>query len=533
MQFPTTDGLIRAEIDRLHARNSGDWQSLMRQSEAAYEPIRYNLAQMLAVMIPPTVKELDLEWGRGTGKTTVAATFMREIAQDLPRGTFQWIVPTYQKFLTEIIPAFIHALEMQGIYKDLHYFIGRRPPARWKWPEPYKPPVKYDNFVTFWTGFGGYLISQDVPGAGRGLSNDVKFADEVAMLSRQKMEENSDPSMRGSNVDVFKDRRWFDFRFNSGSTPLTPDGAWFTDREDMAKMSPDRHRFSKANCLCNLHNLKPDYLQEARRTSTDRVIFEAEYLNIRPRFTRNGFYALLSEEKHSYVNFNYGHYANRVGVTPDCRGDGDLVAGQPLILGLDWGAAINSMTVSQHLSREFRTLKDFYALGSEGETQDDLAERFHNYYQYHNNRDLWLWYDQTGNAQTGNSKLTRAQQMQKELSARGWRVRRMSLGGRNPLHNDKYILWERILEEKDARMPRFRINRQNAQATYISMSRAKAKRQADGTIRKDKSSERVDNKQRQFATDLSDAGDQPIFGMFKHLLRNFGSGLPDSTVSSR
>ena len=138
-KHPTTPELIRAEIERLHARNSGNWQSLMSQVDAEYKDIRYNTAQMVARLIGkafPKVKHLDLEWGRGTGKTTVFAAFARDIARDLPRGVFQWEVPTYQKFLTEIIPAFIHSMEMQGMHKDLHYFIGRRPPAAWKWPEP-------------------------------------------------------------------------------------------------------------------------------------------------------------------------------------------------------------------------------------------------------------------------------------------------------------------------------------------------------------------------------------------------------------
>lgn len=530
--YRTTRQLIREEIERLHRRGGSDWKTLLNQSEAHYRPIYYNTAQWLAWNVPATVKHVDLEWGRGTGKTTVFARFTRAIAEDLPRGVFQWEVPTYQKFLTEIIPAYIHALEMQGLYKDLHYFIGRRPPARWRWPEPYKPPIKYDNFITFWTGFGINLLSQDIHGAGRGLSTDGRFADEACLLSKKKLDEESGPSIRGSNARELGGRRYFDFRIMASSTALTKEGAWFIEREEAAQMLPGEHKFIRANCVENilLGYLKPDYLTQARRDCADEVTFQAEYLNIRPRFVRNGFYALLDGDRHAYTNFDYGHYANRIGGTPDCRGDGDLVAGQPLVLGADWGAAINSLVAGQNLPGEFRALKNFFSLGADGETQDDLFRRMDEYYAPHKAAcpDLFLWYDATGNAATGNTKLTRAQQAEALLTGMGWRVRRMTLTGTNPRHFEKYRLWERILQERDPRMPRFRINRQNCRELWVSMSNAKAKTAPNGEIRKDKSGERADNPQRQYATDLSDALDQPVFGLFNPLMKDYGPPLPDT-----
>lgn len=528
----TQDDLIRTHIARLHDRDSGDWQSLMGQVDESYRRINFNLSQATTLFIAdhiPTVKEIDLEWGRGTGKTTLFAAFARRIATDLPRGCFQWEVPTYQKFLTEIIPAFIHALEMQGIYKDLHYFIGRRPPARWKWPEPYKPPIKYDNFITFWTGFGMYLLSQDIPGAGRGLSTDGRFADEACLLNKEKLDNDSGPSIRGSNYDAFKDCRFFDFRLMASSTALTKAGAWFIEREEEAMLDPARHRFIRANCVENIQLgiLKPDYLTVSRKNCTERWAFEAEYLNIRPRFTRNGFYALLDDARHTYTNFNYSHYGNRVGAAPDCRGDADLQAGHPLIIGVDWGAAINSMVVCQHVNKEFSALKNFFVLGADGDTQDDLFRHFHDYYQYHNTREVIFWYDATGNIATGNTKMTRAQQAESQLRALGWQVRKMTVHGTNPRHFEKYQLWERLLEEKDPRFPRFRLNKQNCKELWVSMSNASARPGNNNEIKKDKRGERSDNPNRQYATDLSDAMDQPVFGMFEPLMRGWGAPLPD------
>lgn len=536
----TTPELIRARIEALHAKGGQDWQSLMREVDGKYQTIPYNTAQMLAIMVGdymPTVKNLDLEWGRGTGKTTVLAAFARRIARDLPRGCYQWEVPTYQKFLTEIIPSFIHGLEMQGLYKDLHYFIGRRPPARWGWPEPYKPPVKYDNFITFWTGFGINLLSQDNPGAGRGLNTDGRLASEATMLNKRKLDEESGPAIRGSNVRALGGKRYFNFRLMESSTPLTESGEWFIQQQDLAKEAPEVQQFIRANCVENIKLgwLADTYLTEGRRLAPDVMTFEAEYLNIRPKFVRGGFYALLDEEKHTYTNYDYtGFYTpDLLGVQPDCRGDKDLVPDMPLTLGMDFGAAINSLTVSQALPGEFRTLKDFFVKGAEGDTQDELCQRFHDYYCHHQarNAEIRFYHDATGNHATGNTKVTRARQAENYLKALGWKVIRLSLVGTNPRHFDKYRLWERIFQETDRRMPRFRINRQNAYTTYISMSRAKKKTDANGAIKKDKSAERVDNPKREFATDLSDAQDNPVFTLYNHLMQQWQAPIPDTKVA--
>lgn len=522
----TNDQLIKAEIARLEATGSADWQSLMRQVGNEVQPrvLTYNLAQLAAATVPATVKHLDLEWGRGTGKTTVFAHFGREIVTDMPRSVGQWVVPSYRKFLTEIIPSWIHGMEMQGFYQGLHYFVNQRPPARWNWPKPYKPPTNYDSFISFWNGAGIFLISQDIEGSGRGLNTDFELADEVALLSVKKMEENTNPSLRGSNVRALGHKRWFDFRLKATSTPLTDAGVWFTDRELMAMQTPERHRFIKANCRVNLHNLKPDYLTEAERTTSERWIYEAEYLNVRPKMVRGGFYFLLDEDVHAYTANDYGHIANRVGAALDCRADADLVPTLPLILGVDWGAAINSVVVCQHPGPEFRALRNFYAKGRDGETQDDAFRRFAAYYAPHPTKTVYLWYDQTGNHANGMVKRTRAMQAVEQLTSLGWKVVRMSVGGTNPRHFEKYELWRALLEERDPRLPRIRINREGCRELWLAMSRAKATQDRTGEWKKDKSGERASNTKRELATDLTDAVDQPVFGLFNQLARGRGIG---------
>jgi hypothetical protein len=531
----TTDQLIKAEIQRLHERENSDYQRLMSQVQSAnIKRIQYNLSQLTTLFLAdnfPKVKNIDLEWGRGTGKTTLLAAFARRIAHDLPRGVFQWEVPTYMKFLTEIIPSFIHGLEMQGIYKDLHYFIGRRPPKSWNWPEPYKAPARYDNFIIFWNGFGIQLLSQDIPGSGRGLSTDGRIVSEAVMLNKRKLDEESGPSIRGSNMRALGDKRYFDFRIMESSTPLTDIGAWFIEREAIALDMPDKHRFLRANCVENikLGILKPDYLEVARAESSDQETFNAEYLNIRPQLFKGGFYALLDKERHTYTNFNYSHYSpDAIGIKPDCRGDDDLIPNHPLMVCMDFGAAINSLVVCQRLPTELRVLKNFWVKGSDGHTQDDVIDKFHQYYQYHQpgNTRIEFYHDASGNANTGNSKINRGRQAQEQFVRLGWHVATYTMSGTNPRHTEKFLLWERILEEKNPRLPKFRMNIQNAKELFISMSRAKVKKGDRGDLKKDKSGERVDNKKRELATDLSDALDYGVFVVYNQLSQSWGSPLP-------
>lgn len=478
-------------------------------------------------------KILALEWGRGTGKTTFSGKRWSDYLRELPRSTGLFVGSTYQDILTRILPSLIQGLEMFGIYEGLHYFIGQQPPRSWRrsWGKAYQPPKRFDKYITFWNGMGVHMISQDVSGDGRGLNADWMHADEAAKLDANKLQENVEPTLRGTNVQQFKNSYLFGSRLFSTSTPLTPEGAWVLQYEQRAAVEPKVVNFMSATSRWNQDNLREGFLEEARRSAYSEWVYLAEYENVRPNFTRDGFYTLLDATRHTYNDYNYSFYTE-VGQTPDCRGDNDLVRGVPLILGVDWGAAINCLSINQHLKsiHEYRTLKSMFVLGDKKEIQDDLFRQFHEYYQHHDNRDLYIWYDNSGNAKTGVTRYTRAQQARKQLAELGWRPQLLTIGGSNPLHELKYMLWTAILGESDPRLPRYRMNKGNCRELWMSMRNAKAIKGRDGLIHKDKSIERSKKIPRQEATDLSDANDTPIWGMFGHLSTSFGGLLPDSQM---
>lgn len=523
---------VKKAISRLHEKNGSDYESLMREVDGRHRNIILNPAQLVATI--SRAKTLILEWGRGAGKTTLRGARWSRILREMPRSTGLFIGPTYQAILTRIVPSLVQGLELFGIYKDLHYFIGRKPPRAWQnsWGKAYQPPERYDHYITFFNGMGVHLISHDVPGDGRGLNSDWIDGDEAALLNGKNLEENTTPTLRGTNNKEFKHSIFLGSEIYSSSTPLTPEGQWFLDYEQKAIENPVGINFISAPSSVNIENFRDGYLEQAREKSYQEWVYLAEYENVRPKFSKNGFYFLLDTDIHCYVNFDYNHYTD-LGQANDCRGDADLVKGVPLTLGIDWGAAINCLCANQHLKsiNEYRTLKSFYALGEEQKIQSDLFIDFHKYYQHHDTKKVFLWYDNTGNSKTGMTRYTRAEQARTQLQSFGWDVQLMTTGQSNVSHDLKFVLWEAILKEDNPALPRYRLNKANAPELWISMRNAKIARSRTGVIQKDKSSERSTKILRQHATDLSDANDTPVVGMFSHLLYSSQTSLPGMTIT--
>lgn len=521
--------LIKAEIARLNESGSGDFQSLMRQVDGEYKTLKYNAAQAISAACAPHFKHCLNLWGRGTGKTTDLGRDLRDTVLSMPRSVGAFVAPSYKFFLTKNIPSLIQGLEMHGMYEDLHYFVGKKPPKSWKWDKPYQPPTGFEHFIWFYNGAGIHLISQDVKGDGRAFNLDYIRSDESALLSKSILDETVDPALRGSHRTAFEKSPYWGSVRHSSSMPTTLKGRWLFDMENPEKYDPKTTKVIKANCLVNLQNLMPGYLED-RKGKTIPWIFDAEYLNKRPKQVENGFYALLDEDKHGYTAHDYTYYKDRKQ-QETCQGDDDILPEQPLILGIDWGAVINSMVVCQRTQEEFRALKSMYVLGDEMKTQDDLADDFTRYYATHPHKVVFLWYDNTGNVRTGNTRRTRAQQFAQRLRSKGWTVRLMTKGGTNPDHDKKHKLWEDIFQETNPKLPRFRINTANARDLLVAMQNTQVAAGRNGETKKDKSSERrLRSKDRHLATDLTDAIDAPVYGIYRDALRH-SSPLPEARMS--
>lgn len=527
---------INLAIERLHNRSSGDYQSLLRQVKKHQRIIKLNVPQVMASQsIAPL---LYLQWGRRGGKTTIRGLRYSEINEQMPRSSGAFVGKSYKQILTSILPSVKAGLEMFGLYENLHYFVGKEPPRSWRnsWGRAYMEPTQKNYYITFYTGVGIYFLSQEVKGDGRGITTDFIDYDECAELNKAEIDSVVVPSMSGTNTAAFRGSKYFGSQLFTGTVPLTPDGEWFNKAEEDCMRDPKAVSYIRATAEFNKHNLRPGYLEERKSAATAQWIYEAEYLNIRPKFVRDGFYGLFDKDRHCYMDYDYNHYLH-VGQDSDCRGDQDLVNGHPIILSVDWGYAINCLTVNQHLRsvNEYRTLNAMYVLGDEQKIQDDLFEDFHQYYRFHQGscKDIYMYYDNTGNVHTGVTRKKRSEMARDYLNARGWNVILKTVGGRNPHHDEKYLIWSMLLRGDHPNLPKYSMNIGNCRNLYISMKNAKAKKTSQGLIQKDKSSEKRSSVPRYEATDFSDANDQAVYGLFGSVLSSSGGFLPTSTFISQ
>ena len=486
--------------------------------------IHYNLAQLHATVHGKRVNAI--EWGRGSGKSTIFGKFIKDVVFSLDRGIGVLVGKTYEQILTRTLPSTIHGLAMHGIIKDTHYVVGKKAPKKWGWPEPYMPPLKWNHAIHFWNGTVILMVSQDRPGTGRGINSDFVLGDEAALLDYEALQNDVRLTCRGSHRRVFRGRPHFLNEMYASTTPTTQAGEWMYQFEEKAQSGHPDYYYSIFPSLVNASNLPPDYFKRMRETLLPEV-YDIEVMCMRKPVTETGFYPMLSQKIHAYDSYDYSYldvqldpvtYDFNAQYLRDCRGDGDLVKDQPLMAGLDFGHHINCMVVGQMDPRQniLKLIKNLFVLGSERKILDDLAEEFCKYYAHHRRKEIHLFYDATGNNHQANARLSLIEQFVIILTKHGWIVQRHTTGGTNPRHETKFHIWNRLLKElptKGRSYPRIRINANNCRELILSMIHAPAKRSRLGAIQKNKASECRKGKRRVTATDLSDAADSIIYGL--------------------
>lgn len=499
----------------------------------------YNLAQIafLFSVLRTKAKFFILEWGRGTGKSTIIGKHMYDCVIQLPRSTGALVGSTYAQIKTRTLPSTIAGLEQHGIIKDIHYTVGKKPPSIWKWPEPYQAILDPTNCIFWYNGAVTVFISLDGgASSGRGLNIDWAIGDEAALFDKEKFSTDVDLTIRGNLMQkaIYPDGSWKyykDVRLHHSlllatSTPITSEGMWILDYEQLALENPNKVQFIRASALVNIVNLGKEFFVRSKASMPD-FLYEAEVLNKRILQIRDGFYPRFSEHLHTYTDFNHEYYKElSPDVVPTCLGDNDILVNQSLHIAIDWGANINCLLVAQSTPDELKILKNLYVLAPKI-LDDVIVDQFIPYYSPHLQRNnvLYMWYDPTGNVSQANSRFTYAEQAKKLLSAAGWDVRLMTRGVKNESHERKYRLWIDILSESSIKFPKVRINKNNCRELIISIKNTPAKKGTRTAIQKDKKSERNKKIPQQHATHFSDTIDILVVGMYMKLLNPSVQGI--------
>jgi len=523
------------------------------------KPLRLNPAQLLSIIHP--VRMGVHIWGRGTGKSFGPMGWESQlVAHQMPRATFSFVGPTYVDLMTNTLPTTLAAWRALGYREYDHRYprkggnfcIGVRPPAHWL--KPYLPPLRYEHFISWDTGAGFHLVSQDRKGTDRGGSVDGVFADEGLKLKKEQFEQESLSTIRGNRHHFGHNPRHQLIRLCS-SKPVSSKGQWMLDyakyyEEDGHQYGPTQrviadlqlelidtnslqHRqdlwqeikklrelinyypkgnellYTEANGFSNLTNLGLNYFTDKRLSMTEST-FLVEILNKSLAGIEGGFYGKLVERIHTYTDsYNYtfldsqGYQLSEL----DCRRDADLLPNLPVRIGVDWGANINFMCIAQDQSsgrkRLLRYLNNLYV--KHPRILDDVFHEFVRYYRFHPTKRVFFHFDHTGTNRQPNSTMTYYEQATKILVEAGWVVTQC-FNTRNIDPEYRYYLWNKCLEEQDPELPMVRFNANNCRETLTSMQLTPVIQGSKG-YKKDKSSERKKDIPQELATHGGDAAD--------------------------
>lgn len=552
----------------------------MMAKQLPIKKIYFNKPQL--GLVTARAREIMANWPRGVGKSTVMAYILRKAAMQMPRSSGTITGCSYEQLLTKTLPSTLASLEKNfGYKKDVHYWIGHAPPKKLNIPKPFQAPLKYDHYITFATGAGAHLISQDRNSSPRGLNTDFQLTDEHLLLNNDKYNVEVLGTNRG-NKEYFGNVPMHHGIFQFTSMPITTDGNniikkseyYDEDGNDFTiikneiirlqleflnnkdeKIRMEIHRaildkekklkfytcsrpsgdvnnglyYSEATLWDNLNNVGLRWIEQQFREMIPEL-FLIEMLGKRNKKVVGGFYPTFNRDLHGYK----GHSNNSLLESFDydfvkirnikCEKDRDCVPELPLYISVDFGGKINTLVVAQFLQdkNQINFINNLFAKAPD-EILDDVCEKFTTYYEGHPTKKVYFYYDRNGNIKTARSKITYADQVALMLRAKGWTVEMKSTGS-NPFHNEKYLLLGRIFKQasltdaqRDNRYPKVMFNLIQCKQTVISIEQAPAK-ENKGLIEKDKKSENSLILPQELATHPSDCVDNILFPLFKHLL---------------
>ena len=300
--------------------------------------------------------------------------------------------------------------------------------------------------------------------------------------------------------------------------------------------------FTLANAFDNIHNLGLSYIRN-QFAKLPNLVFMIEIMNYVIGKVEDGYYNI---DEHKHIYYNASNIDHIMGIAENseyniealtkktCKNDRDCDDNEPLELSFDWGAHIALMCVQQERGIDFVSgqitkchnfINEFFVKPGPVPSimVNDLIKEFTDYYSDKAVKTLRFNTDRHGNAASAGSAKTYNQMAIEQLEKSGWSVNQQMHHGQEPPHNEKYLLWQIILAEKDNLYPRVRWNGEKCKFTLISMNNTIVE-EKDGKFYKNKNSEkRGSGVSPEEATHFSDAADKGIWTKYGGLLKSFNS----------
>ena len=163
------------------------------------------------IIIATAAKDTVFVGGRGIGKATLHAWFNLRNFQPLPSMFQVW--------------------EDWGYHRDVHYYVGKKPPLTANFPPPLYPVSDYSHVISFYTGAVGYILSQDVVGAANSLSYDALDVDEAKFVNFDRLKDEAMPANRGQQK-LFGHLSFHHGMLITSDMPVTKKGSWFLNYQE-------------------------------------------------------------------------------------------------------------------------------------------------------------------------------------------------------------------------------------------------------------------------------------------------------------
>lgn len=442
-------------------------------------------------------------WGRGAGKSSLIGIRNRIGMSELPRAKIFFSSSTYAQILTKTMPAIEAMWQTFGLKEYVsaedkgHYVIGKKPPK--EFIQPYSPPRKYQNVITFFNGFTIEFLSMDRPDLARGGSYDGGDIDEAALVHREHFAKVLLPSVRGNS-----------HHFNSPmhqqvclytSMPWKSSGSWILDYEAKALSDPDTYFYLEATAEDNLKVLGKDYIEILRKEMSP-LEFAVEVMNQRMNRTEGQFYHEFNDQVHCYQPA-YIYAEGERGIALEGI-QGDYNPEQIIELSMDFSGWFNGMLCIQPEKNEDKIFDLFFV--KDDKKINHMIDEFCHIYIGHRLKIVRVWGEPRGHDRQPNSG-SLFEQVKAKFSEHGWACEIKAKPIRTTAHAVRHYFMNELLEEKNRRLPKMRINQDKCKELIIAIQMTAVK--PDFT--KDKSKEKDRNFPQEHAPHFTDMLDYYFF----------------------
>jgi hypothetical protein len=491
-------------------------------------------------------------WGKSDG---VIGPRMLRNAQAMPRSAGAIYAATFQQALSRTLPAAVQALTRMNYKNEVHYYIGRKAPAKAQFKLPYIEPQSWDHVIHWYNGRIQHILSQDVRFSANSLTLDDLMIDEGRSINPDKLMDEVVPAVSGM-IGHFNRVPWHKGITVVSDMPQGKRGEWLLLRKKMmdkelveaikgtlfeiARFSKDEkkfrsvineqrrelnflrkhlHYYREFDSIDNLELLGESYIAKMKRELTP-IVFQTSILNRHLTKLVNGFYANLNDKLHYYDAFDntfLNNQRNKFGSldlalikSSHYLQDADVDRKGPLCVALDYNANINWIVTGQVYEQELRTLKSMY-VKNDRKVRELIAD-WCEYYQAHQAKTVVYYYDET--ALQGSYATTRetfADIVMYELRKKGWTVVQKYIG--KPMrHALKHQYINDALTGRKYLFPTF--NRSNNEQLLPALEQAGIRTGRNG-FEKDKAGEKLpdtDEDPLELRTDGTDAWDTLFLG---------------------